>query len=248
MVSAFRSSHRSFLYFPDRRSRSRQRPGASFRSLNKIARIYLSAGAGPGTALLRLLLSRSWSRSFRYFPPDHRSRSSRITAPSLPVRRMSAEPGQPYWKHPAVPGQLPMSNSPWALNPPFCAAMFIPAERHHRAGRSVFRRTLHRLRLCIYELRCRHSRVAKCRISLQLLDHLLVFLGGFHGAHSDLAHRDPVDIVPAVGEDLTERICKLHRMPRKCAVADSHPEIFANAGCRAVRSSLRSWESILSLV
>ena len=29
MVSAFRSSHRSFLYFPDRRSRSRQRPGAN---------------------------------------------------------------------------------------------------------------------------------------------------------------------------------------------------------------------------
>ena len=72
-------------------------------------------------------------------------------------------------------------------------------------------------------MRRRHSRVSECGISLEFLDHRLIFLRGLHGAHTDLAHSNSVSIVPAVGEDLAERVRKLHRMTRKRTVADSHP-------------------------
>ena len=107
-----------------------------------------------------------------------------------------------------------------------CAARLAghihPHERHSGTGTFIGSSRLHGLRLCTHQMGCRHVGVAEHRIALQLLDHGLVFLGGFYGGHAKRHNLHTAKLAPFFGEHIIQRIRKLHGVAGQSGIPDTH--------------------------
>ena len=79
---------------------------------------------------------------------------------------------------------------------------------------------------------CGSCRVHKRGVALHLLEHLLVFLAGFHTGNAERHDLKAAQVAPLGGQDLVERVGKLHRVAGEGGVADTHVGNFRERGLK----------------
>ena len=105
-------------------------------------------------------------------------------------------------------------------------------ERHRGACALIGRGRLHRCRLRADQMCSRSRRIHKCRVALQLLDHLLIFLARLDRRNAEGNDLKPTQVAPFSGEDFIQRVRQLHRMAGECGIADAH---VGNLGKRGLK-------------
>ena len=76
-------------------------------------------------------------------------------------------------------------------------------------------------------MRRRTGGIHECRVALQFLEHLLVFLVRRHAGHAEGDDLDAPQVAPLLGEDLVQGVGQLQRVAGQLGVADA---IFADLG------------------
>ena len=67
-----------------------------------------------------------------------------------------------------------------------------------------------------------HSGIPECCITLQLLDHSLVFLASFHAGHAKGDDFQATEVTPLCAEDIVQSLCNLHGMAGQRGITNAH--------------------------
>ena len=105
-------------------------------------------------------------------------------------------------------------------------------EGHRGACALIACSCLHRGGLRADQVGCGPCRVHKRGVALHLLEHLFVFLAGFHTGNAERHDLKTAQVAPLGGQDLVERIGKLHRVAGERGVADAHVGNFRERGLK----------------
>ena len=105
-------------------------------------------------------------------------------------------------------------------------------EGHRGACALIARCGLHRGGLRADQVGCGSCRVHKRGVALHLLEHLFVFLAGFHTGNAERHDLKTAQVAPLGRQDLIERVGKLHRVAGERGVADAHVGNFRERGLK----------------